>query len=117
MFKGYVKEELESHGYNLKQRLAIYASTIGCTLAPIVAGKYLISSAMLDQNPITEAVSWGGSIILNSIPMVSEPHLPLPFYTGAFGAVVSCFSIKLSDLRKAKKESLENMANESSEKL
>ncbi|MBN1377110.1 hypothetical protein JW949_02110 [Candidatus Woesearchaeota archaeon] len=109
-----LKEELKRMGYNAKERVYIYSGAFTGAIAPIVAVKYILTSGIQSSGWIEEVIGWGGSILINASPMIKEPHLPVPFYTGMAGMIFGAIGAESSKIKRYEK-SLEDITKEASE--
>jgi len=114
MRKGIFSQELE--GFNFKEKAYVYGGLIAGALVPIVAGKYIISGINEVKTPLSEAFSWGASIVGNLLSFVTFPTTPI-LYTTSFGMLIGTLAAKMSKERRNAKESLEESINDISDYL
>lgn len=107
-----IKNQPNIFGYNVKEKAHIYIGTIMGAVAPIVGARYLLSVGFEPENWVGEAIAWGGALLINVIPMVKQPHLPIPIYTGMAGAAIGNFVAQKSKGKRNQKN-LEKMSEES----
>ena len=101
---GLLKNELKRKGFNLKERVYVYAGGVIGAVAPIVGVRYIFFNGF-GEGPWAEALAWGGSVILNLSTMVSSPYLPAPVYTAMGGIMAGTFAAENSKMKRYEKES------------
>ena len=100
-----IKERLQQQDYNLRERANIYLGTALGFLAPIVAGRYLISTT--PGNSSEEAAAWAASAIMNLGASVALSGFPLLYSVGAGALLGTARARNLRDKRQQKERELE----------